>query len=193
MKYSELIKLNDRAKRVRERLDIKDGDGFSWTITKENDEQHEIVLNNVKTPEELEDDIASIFVWLWNLKDYVKKYSKIHGYPSNWVEEQINLDFNLCICGDIANGIKHGGLDRKTRSNKKPKLGNIHYQVEGNAIDKIVVQAFKVLFDVSQPDQVSLSMDVYDENGEKIGDAFKLLDYAISAWNEIIQQIQRHA
>lgn len=125
MNFSDLENIFDRAKRIRSRLDIKDGTGTNWSHTFEDNETHEYEINGVKPPEDIQDDIESAFVWLWSLKDYVKKYSVKEGFSSGWVETKINSDHYLCICADIANSVKHGGLDKKSRSNKRPRLGSV--------------------------------------------------------------------
>ena len=106
MDFTQLENIFDRARRLRKRLDIKEGLGMKWSHIFENNETHEYVFNGVKPPEDIQDDIESAFVWLWSLKDYVKKYSIKKGFNPNWVETKINADNYLCICADIANSVK---------------------------------------------------------------------------------------
>ena len=193
MNFSDLENIFDRAKRIRSRLDIKDGTGTNWSHTFEDNETHEYEINGVKPPEDIQDDIESAFVWLWSLKDYVKKYSVKKGFSSGWVETKINSDHYLCICADIANSVKHGGLDKKSRSNKRPRLGSVTYNVPQQAMERLTFYAFKVVTDIKDPDLVNLKMDVIDENDNRIGDAFKFLDYGIKSWNKIIDEVENNA
>jgi len=193
MNLEDFKKIFERAKRIRGRLEIKDGVGTNWSYTFENNESHEYVINGVKPPEEIQDDIESIFVWLWSLKDYVKKYSMKKGRPQNWLEEKINSDLSLCLCADIANSLKHGGLDRKTRTGKKPKLGPVTYSFGKDAMESLVFYAFKVETNIKNPEKVNLKMDVFDESGLIIGDAFGLIDYGINAWEAIMYEAAQNA
>jgi len=193
MKFKELLNIYDRAKRIRKRLEIKDGEGTNWSYTFEDNETHKYVLNGVKPPEEIQDDIESTFVWLWSLKDYVKKYSVKNGKSQKWVEDKINADSNLCLCADIANSLKHGGLNRKTRSEKNPKLGQVTYSFEKEALGSMVFHAFKVETNIKSPEKVDLKMDILDSEGVKIGDAFKLLDYGIQVWERLVDEAGENA
>lgn len=192
MEYSELEKLIGRADRFRKRLHEKQGDGTGWPFTVENGETHYISIKGVKSPEELEDDISSMFIWLWNLKDYVKKYVVKNGKSKDWVEVKVNSDPHLCICADLANSLKHGGLDPnprfKPRSGKSPRLGALKYQVPEKAIGSLSFGAFDANVNVSNPELVKLEMPVVGESGRMLGDAFKYLEYALTAWEQIVTE-----
>jgi len=194
MKFSDVKNIFERAKRLRTRLEVKDGDGTSWSCTFENGETHSYELNGIKPFEEFQDDIESAFVWLWSLKEYVKKYSTEKGYFPKWVESKINDNLNLCICLDIANSVKHSGLDSKKPNRTKlyPVLGKLNYTIPHTSMEKITVYAFKVVTDISDPTLVSFKMDVCDSNGKRIGDAFEYLDHGIKAWEVIINQIEKN-
>jgi hypothetical protein len=192
MEYSELEKLIGRADRFRKRLHEKQGDGTGWPFTVENGESHYISINGVKSPEELEDDISSMFIWLWSLKDYVKKYVVKNGKSKDWVEVKVNSDSHLCICADLANSLKHGGPDPnprvKPRSGKNPRLGTLKYQVPQKAIGSLSIGAFDVNVNVRNPEFVKLEMPVIGENDRMLGDAFKYLEYALTAWEHIVTE-----
>ena len=192
VEYSELEKLIGRADRFRKRLHEKQGDGTGWPFTVESGESHYISIDGVKSPEELEDDISSMFIWLWNLKDYVKKYVVKNGKSKDWVEAKVNLDPHLCICADLANSLKHGGLDLnprfKPRSGKSPRLGTLKYQAPQKAISSLSLGVFDVNVNVSNPEFVKLEMPVLGESDRILGDAFKYLEYALKAWEQIVKE-----
>ncbi len=192
VEYSELEKLIGRADRFRKRLHEKHGDGTGWPFTLENGETHYISIDGIKSPDELEDDISSMFIWLWNLKDYVRKYVVKNGKSKDWVEVKVNTDPHLCICADMANCLKHGGLDPnpkfKPRSGKSPKLGVLKYLVPQKAIGSINIGAYNVNLRVSNPEFVMLEMPVLGKDDRILGDAFKYLEYALSAWEKIVKE-----
>ncbi|MCB9720068.1 MAG: hypothetical protein H6756_04270 [Candidatus Omnitrophica bacterium] len=145
MNTEELSKLFRRIHRIKNRLHDKCGSGTSWDFVLENEEVHKYVLKGVKSPEEIEDDIASAFVWLWSLKDHIKKSFK----DGNRIESQVNGNPYLCICADLANASKHGGLDRTSRSGKKPRLGPLKYQIPQTAFKQLAFGAFDVSIDIN--------------------------------------------
>lgn len=101
-----------------------------------------------------------MFIWLWSLKDYVKKYAVKNGMHKKWIDEKVNSDQDLCICADIANSLKHGGLDHDPRSGEFPQLGVLKYQMPQKAIESILVGANAQHVKVTHPELVKLEMPV---------------------------------
>lgn len=187
MKTEDINKLFGRINRIKERLNLKDGAGTSWDYAFDNGEVHKYTLKGVKSPDEVEDDIANAFIWLWSLKDYIKKPME----DKDWVEGRINDNSCLSICADLANGLKHGSLDRKSRSGKKPKLGKLKYKIPQTAIGKLTVGAFDVGIDVNNAHLVVWEMPILDEQNNLIGDAFEYLDHCIDAWELIANDLPK--
>lgn len=190
MDISELEKLLERSDRFRKKLQLKNGEGAKWSYTFENGETHFYTIEGIKPPEEIEDEVSTIFLWLWSLKDHVKKYVMNKGKSKDWVESRVNADPYLCICADLANSLKHGGLDPKfkPRSNKNPKLGKLSYKIPQKAMCSITVSAFDVGMNVSNPSLVVLEMPVTGDNDRFLGDAFKYLDCGLKAWERIVNE-----
>jgi len=189
--FESLEKLFGRARRLRARLGVKEGSGASWSATLENGETHRYSLSGVKAPDEVQDDIESLFVWLWSLKDHIKKYLDGKGKSSGWVEPEISADQYLSICGDLANRAKHGELNRGSRSGKFPMLGKLRYQVSQTAVSSITFGAFDVGMNIAEPRQVTLEMPILGADGRYLGDAFKYLDYALKGWEKIIDRAEK--
>lgn len=106
-----------------------------------------------------------------------------------WIELKINSDKDLCICADLANSLKHGGLDRKPRSGESPKLAALKYQMPQKAIESILVGANFQHVVVSHPELVKLEMPVLGDSGQLLGDAFKFLEHALSTWENIVKEV----
>lgn len=192
MNLSDLEKLLKRADRFRKKLQIKNGAGEKWSYTFENGETHFYSIEGIKSSEEVEDEITTMFIWLWNLKDYVKKYAVNNGKSKQWIEVKVNADPHLCVCADIANSLKHGGLDPKfkARSNKNPRLGKLKYQTPQEAMESISFSSFKVGLKIGNPALVDLEMPVLDHSGKIIGDAFKYLEYSLKAWEGFVKEAE---
>ncbi|MEQ8329691.1 MAG: hypothetical protein RH859_04425 [Longimicrobiales bacterium] len=97
-----------RLKRLSRRLEEQSGDRFEWDYTFDNGETHKYVVEGLREPELIGDDLAHAFIWLWSLKDYLKAYERAEGRDPRWVEALIDSDAALPVCGDIANSAKHG-------------------------------------------------------------------------------------
>lgn len=191
MELGEVEKLFRFAARAQKRLGIKSGAGTNWYAKVESGETHQYLLNGVKSPEEIEEDVSAAFHWLWSLKDNVKDYCEKKGASSRWVEAEISADPYLCVCGDIANRTKHPGLKKGSRSNKYPALGRLKYTIPQQALASIVVGAFDVTTNVAKPELVSLEMPIMSNEGKYLGDAFKYIEYSLKAWERIIDRAER--
>ena len=188
MDFSELEKLIDRVNRFKNRINIKDGKGAEWSHTFEDGETHFYSMEGVRPPEEIEDDISSMFIWLWSLKDYVRKYVILNGKNKTWVKNKIINNPNICVCADIANSLKHGGLDKEYKpwSGKNPKLKPLKYIFPQEAIGELKFGAYDVNMKIKNPQLVQLEMAIVDEDGITLGDAFKYLDNGLIEWEGII-------
>jgi len=127
MNFSELEKLLDRANRFRKKLQIKNGEGTNWPYTFDDGETYFYSVEGVKPTEEVEDEITSMFIWLWSLRDYVKKYMVEQGKSKDWIKAQFCADPYLCICADIANSLKtwRPRSESQTMVKQKPKTWKI--------------------------------------------------------------------
>ncbi|RLE44683.1 hypothetical protein DRJ25_06480 [Candidatus Woesearchaeota archaeon] len=189
MKSENIKKLFGRIDRIKNRLGIKCGVGTSWVCSFENGEIHKYTLKGVKFPEEIEDDIASAFIWLWSIKDNIKKMCK----DDQWVEAQVNSNPYLCICADLANALKHGGLDRKSRSGKNPMLGKLKYKIPQAAIKELSFGASTVGIDINNAHLVEWGMPILDDSSNSVGDAFEYLDHCLNAWDLIIESLHKES
>lgn len=191
MELESVEKLYRYAVRTQQRLGAKDGDGARWFAKVESGETHEYLLEGVKSPDEIEEDILSAFRWLWDLKDNVKSYCKRKSISDRWIETEIYADPYLCICADIANRIKHPELERGSKSGKFPVLGKLKYHVPQEALASISFGAFDVTTNIAKPELVSLEMPVTSGDGKYLGDAFKYINYGLKAWEKIIDRAER--
>lgn len=191
MNYQKLEEILQRADRFRNKLQVKDGDGMAWTYSASDGQKCYYSFSGVKPPEVLQDELESAFVWLWSLKDYVQKYAVIKGRSKRWVETEVNVDPYLCICADIANSAKHGGLDRKPRSNKEPVLGSVKYTIPQSGIEKLTIGQDSVFTDIYDPAQIKLEWPIIGKSNKYLGDAFKYLEYSLKAWEKIIYEADK--
>jgi hypothetical protein len=186
MNISEINKLKERIGRLKLKADDPKGAGAEWTVEFAPDKNELRKISGVKTPEEIEDEVSTVFLWLWSLKDYVKKLCMAKGADDRWVENAVNSDSDLCVCADIANSLKHCGLDSKSRSNRCPKLGNVVYKIDSAELASFKFYESGVTIDPSEFNLIRLELPVFDDHGRLVGDAFQILKNGIEAWDKII-------
>lgn len=186
----EIKQLFNRLARLVEATQQKSGDGTEWDVTFQNGETHSYVIRNIKSHDEVEDQVFNLLIWIWNAKDYLKFSLETKGGDPNYIERIINDDPALSLCADLANWLKHGRL-KKSRTYKFPKLGKVRMIVPQSAIRSIVVRAFEVDIDISNPDDVECQMPIFDEAGNKIGEAFECAAAAIRRLEKIREDIEQ--
>ena len=152
-------------------------EGYQNEQTLENGTTHQYSIRGIKSPEQLEDELLALFVWVWSLKDYLKELYKARGLEPHSVEVVVNEHRALQYVSDIANRAKHGVL-RRSRSGASAELVNVGFTVPQSSIAKITVGAFSVGVDVTKPNDVELHASVKTSENEVI-DAFSVLDEAI--------------
>jgi len=178
MTGSEIQELFNRLARLSEATQHKAGGGTAWDYTFPNGETHRYILRNIKSPEELEDNVFNLFIWIWNAKDYLKNRAESKGHDPKYVERVVKDDPLLLICADLANWLKHAKL-KKSRSGKFPKLGSVKFTAHQSTIRSIIVRAFEVEIDFANPDGVEFHIPILDKADNQIGDAFEYAEEAI--------------
>lgn len=181
MNISGVKKILDRANRLAKNSKSIKGGGASWSYVFPNGVKTKYVLNEVKTHEELEDEILSVFIWLWSLKDYFKEVISYRGGDPKTVEAKINYDKNIMLSADIANGIKHGVI-KNSRSTLFPKLGKLSYTVPQGSMKQITVRGNEIEMDFKEFENIEIKMPITDKDDNYIVDALYLIEYVLNEW-----------
>ena len=179
-----------RVSRISNRINSIQGSGTSWSYKFLDGFETKYILNGIKPIEELEDDIFNMFIWLWNLKDYLKELLKNKGKDPNSIETKVNSDQRLAICADIANSLKHGKL-RKSRSGLFPILGKLSYSVPHQSLGKLTFRENEVEFDFKETNSIEVKLPVSDQSGNNIGDVFELISHSTSEWESELNKIEK--
>jgi len=136
--------------------------------------------------QDLAEDLAK---GVWDCKDYIKIKAQAQGIEWGSIEAEINKKRELCIIADLANSIKHGGLNRRPRSG----IQGIH--INGLSCVGHPVMGEEELIPVITPDSLEMTFQltnfqiaarVNDKNGSDIGELFELSKKAHEQWEEII-------
>jgi hypothetical protein len=170
------------------------GEGIAWQCTLPNGEVHAYGMVGVRTHAEAMDSAENLIMWIWASKDYLKKRAINVGEKSPNIEELVNKNIFLSVCADLANGLKHGGLDKSRgkgpRSGMNPKLGEVSFTVPQAAISSLVLSDHYAGVNVSDPDKVEVKLPILAENGDHIGDAFDFAYQAIKALEQLRNEIE---
>jgi hypothetical protein len=190
---AEIDKLFERLARHVNATKRHSGEGAAWQLTLPNGEIHTYGMFGVRTHAEAMDSAENLIMWIWASKDYLKKRANYVGKESRSIEEFVNQNFFLSVCADLANRLKHGGLDKSRgkgpRSGMNPKLGEVSFTFPQTAIGSLVFSYNYTGVNVSDPEKVEVKLPILAENGDHIGDAFDFAYQAIQALEHLRKKV----
>jgi hypothetical protein len=181
MNKSEFEKLHNRVQRSHDAVFCKANMGFSRSQRQFDGSVTEIEIVGIKAPEQLEDELLNLFIWLWNMKDYLKALCPSCGIASNRIEHIANAERCLTITADIANRAKHGGL-RESRSEDFARLQHVGFSVPMSALSSIAFEKPAVRIVVGIPDNSEMYAEIGFDSGADPVDAFLTASQALEAW-----------
>lgn len=182
MNQAKIEELRQRIERITKRLDDKAGKGIKWDYTFPDGVKTTYSLKNLKAPEDWMDDFANLANWIWSLKDYIKKYLITQGKNGSLVENYVNQNIPLQLCADIANSLKHCGLDKASRSGHTLIIGQPNYTIPQEGIGHLSFLANAVEIAVAKPEVTEIKIPITAQNGMDFGDGFKILEDAMNLW-----------
>jgi hypothetical protein len=179
MSPDALAALRSRVDRAHALLERKGANGFVQQF-EVNGETHTHTIQGVKAPDQLEDEMLMIFVWLWSLKDHLKQAYARRNLKPELIEEIVNRSPQLQYVSDIANRAKHGEL-RKSRSGQYAELVDVGITIPHTAVSSLQYLPNAVNVSVAKPDEVQLLATLKLRSGKRL-DAFSVLEQAQSTW-----------
>jgi hypothetical protein len=181
MPSSQLENIRERIERAFNVIEHKSSVSFDQTSMMEDGAQHHYRINGIKSPEQLNDELLTLFVWLWSTKDYLKQSCKVNGVDPQRIEDIANNNVALQLVSDIANSAKHGELI-KSRSRKYARLTGVGFEIPQTAISSLCFGADTVTVNVHAPLEAKFKARIESKSGEDIGDAFEILQLGMLAW-----------
>ena len=182
MNARELDSLRSRVGRLMAAAQMQSAAGFEQSHMLGDGSTHTYSVSGLKSPELLEDELLSLFIWVWNFKDHLKEAFRARGWKAQDVEDVANRSIHLQVVSDIANRAKHGQL-RKSRSGNWAELVDVGWTIPQSSLSKISFGAFSVGIEVEKSEDVQLRAIVRLRDGTEL-DAFSLLEQATSYWEE---------
>ena len=179
--------LFERIRRIGARLIVTTGPGSDWKADVPNFGIQTYKVTGMKSPEELEDDIATLSLWIWSLKDHLKLVLASLGQDPLDIERFVNSDRDLQVCADIANSAKHLPL-RTSRTGQFLKAGRLCFSLPLSSVGELVFRPNEVQIDVSRPDLVKIAIPVIDRAGNTVGDVIAHLHAGVIAWERCARE-----
>lgn len=184
MNFGDFTQLRSRIGRIYATVHAKTHPGFVKLQESQNGNVCAIDVRGIKSPEQLEDEILNLFIWVWSMKDYLKELCRTRNINPQQIEDIVNAESSLMIASDIANRAKHGVL-RQSRTGEFAKLDAVQIALPQNVIRSIAFQDSTIRIDVGIPDDAELTATITFDSGATPQDAFAVAQNAISAWENI--------
>lgn len=187
MSVETLEELLGRITRLKARMSTRSGTG---DIIKSNDEfETTIIVESVKPANEVDDDLAAIFIWLWSVRDYMIAKATEKGIVKSLIDNEIDKHLCLKLCSDIANRQKHGNIS-KSRSGRFARILKSGYRIPQEAISRISCEGGQTTFAVSHPEKTSVTADIVDKEDFRIIGAIECIEQSLGAWAAISESFQ---
>ena len=182
MDVRTLTVLGSRIDRLMALAETQSAAGFEQSRVLDDGTTHTYSVSGLKSPDQFEDELLSLFIWVWSLKDHLKEAFRAKGWRPQDVEDVADGSLPLTLVADIANRAKHGEL-RDSRSGRSAELVNVGWTIPQSSLSQISIGAFSVGIEVQTPEDVQLHAMVRLSDGVEF-DAFSVLDDAIADWEK---------
>ena len=185
---TELLEIQSRIERAKTAVQDASGTKYETFYQAEGtDFTTFFCAHGVKDLNQLEDDFLNLFIWTWNLKDYLKISFQNMGIDAQEVEKIVSNTKALGYVSDIANRAKHGVLE-KSRSNEFAELVNIGIEIPQKSIERITFSGQEISTYIKNPQNLIIQATIRTNVGIDY-DAIEILTSAMNAWE--IQAISR--
>jgi hypothetical protein len=114
--------------------------------------------------------------------------STVQGGSRNEIEKIVNSDYDLKICADLANKLKHGKL-KQSRSGLFPSFGELEFSFDHKAISSLTFTDKDVIFDIGLPNDLNISVPVKDDSETNIKDGLTILIHGIHVFENYFNKL----
>jgi len=112
-----------------------------------------------RNPDFYQDVVMAFFLNCYHLKDWIKNDGQIPPAIRSKVEDFINNTYDLKLCADIANGIKHLKLESLPRTGQQPEFGGRKYDLTLGGEEQIIKIKYSILTQAGPVDAFTLASD----------------------------------
>jgi len=185
-----LQELQERILRLTRQINNNAGIQFEYKAQDSSGTEQSYHFLGIKDPGDFKDQVVSLLISVWSLKDHFIKALVEDGMPRNHarnvVYRTIRKSNALKICLDLANTEKHSGLDCEGWSGRVPEMTPVYWTIPGQSLEKLVFNADgSIVTSVAKPEQVSYSISIIDKKGHILGSVIEIIEDALSAWEAL--------
>lgn len=145
-------------------------------------------FKNIKNLNDTKDELTSAIIWLWSIKDYFVNYLKANGRDKSEVYDEVEKNEYVKIFADLANSLKHSGLDKHPWTNKNPKIKGPGFVAEMQSIKQIIFSPnAEISIEFDNYDKIEITCTIEDDKGNLIGDTFYYLQKNIEFWENMFK------
>ena len=187
MRATEFEKLSARIERLMKDARKKSGEHQAWDAVTSDGRPVKYEVRGIRSLDELEDTVATLFLWVWSYRDFLVNQAVTGGHSENSVHDRIYQEPDMRLCADIANTLKHEVLNRP-RTAFRPILGNAVAELPQASVKAIHVYDGGVRTDVGDPTLVQFRVPVLSETGQEVAEGLDLLDRVLGLWSIIADE-----
>jgi len=184
MSIESLEELLDRIARLKVRMSQRGGAGDTLKFTDEFETT--VIVESIKPANEVDDDLAAIFVWLWSVRDYIIEKAAEKNIKKSLVDDEIDKYLCLRLCSDIANRQKHGSLSR-SRSSRFARILKSGYNIPQEAIGRITCEGRQTIFAIPQPEMTRIQGRQSSSRCNRVVGAIECIEQSLDAWIGILK------
>ena len=145
--------------------------------------------NRGMSDEDLANTAFQLVALIASLRDYLKEWCRTND--RNFLGDSLLEDnIHAAIVHDLWNIDKHAVLNRKSRSGYLPRLINLRrvaeLTLEGESSSAFMMIGPTGVY--SSRVNLTLSADVHDEHGNRLGDFVEVCEDALDAWQYLIAE-----
>ena len=155
------------------------------------------VFNELKTRgepfsiEEIEDLAEDLVKTIWDCKDRIKKLADANGISKDQFWTEIKKHRELCVIADLANTIKHDGLNKLSLSGIKPIINGVRNYAKGNGNAVYKRNGDKIIVSYPLSDfEIFASIRDLDNQTDEVGEVFDFCDLAVKQWGKILENLK---
>lgn len=105
--FEQLSRLRSRIQRLSRSVASKCGQGDEWSYAFEGGSVTHYCLSGLKSLHEFEDQVSTLVVWVWTLRDRIERRAEEQQRDPLMVRKAVDSSWDLRLCADLANREKH--------------------------------------------------------------------------------------
>ena len=138
--------------------------------------------------DDIEDFAEDIVKAVWDCKDRIWKRVKTTGVSRKQFFDEVKQHHELCVVADLANTIKHDGLDKPPLSGIRPVINGVRESAKGAGSSAYRREGDTIIAERTLSDfEIFAGIRDLGHPANEIGEVFAYCEKAITQWEAVIQ------